>query len=79
MFAIVPAKTLDANAKDEELAAERRIVKTGTVRDGRIAITKGIAVGDKVVTAGQNKVDQGAKVVINNDIALKELDPTTVQ
>jgi membrane fusion protein, multidrug efflux system len=79
VFAIVPAKTLDANAKDEELAAERRIVKTGTVRNGRIAITKGIAVGDKVVTAGQNKVDQGAKVVINNDIALKELDPTTVQ
>ncbi|MBL8790578.1 MAG: efflux RND transporter periplasmic adaptor subunit [Rhizobiales bacterium] len=79
VYAIVPAKKLDPNAKDDELAAERRIVKTGTVRDGRIAITKGIEVGDKVVTAGQNKVDQGAKVVINNDIALKELDPTTVQ
>jgi len=36
-------------------------------------------VGEKIVTAGQNKVEQGAHVVINNDIALKELDPTTVQ
>jgi len=38
-----------------------------------------VTVGDKVVTAGQNKVEQGAKVVVNNDIALKEFDPTTVQ
>lgn len=79
VFAIVPAKSLDPNAKDGELATERRFVKTAGTRDGRIAITKGIAVGDKVVTAGQNKVDQGSKVVINNDIALKEFDPTTVQ
>ena len=79
VFAIVPAKSLDPAAKDEELAAERRFVKTGDVREGRIAITKGVAAGDKLVTAGQNKVDQGAKVVINNDIALKEFDPTTVQ
>lgn len=79
VFAIVPAKSLDPNAKDGELAAERRFVKTGDVREGRIAITKGVAAGDKLVTAGQNKVDQGAKVVINNDIALKEFDPTTVQ
>ncbi len=79
VFAIVPAKSLDPNAKDDELAAERRFVKTGDVREGRIAITKGVAAGDKLVTAGQNKVDQGAKVVINNAIALKEFDPTTVQ
>lgn len=79
VFAIVPAKSLDPAAKDGELAAERRFVKTGDVREGRIAITKGVAAGDKLVTAGQNKVDQGAKVVINNDIALKEFDPTTVQ
>lgn len=79
IFAVVPATKLDPKAKEGDLAAERRIVKTGTVRDGRIAITKGIEVGEKIVTAGQNKVEQGAHVVINNDIALKELDPTTVQ
>lgn len=79
IYAVVPAKQLDPNAKDDEFAAERRFVKTGTVRNGRIAVTKGVAVGDKVVTAGQNKVEQGAKVVVNNDIALKEFDPTTVQ
>lgn len=79
VYAVVPAKQLDPKAKDGELAAERRFVKTEGVRNGRIAIIKGVTVGDKVVTAGQNKVEQGAKVVVNNDIALKEFDPTTVQ
>lgn len=79
VYAVVPAKQLDPKAKDEELAVERRFVKTAGTRDGRIAITKGVAIGEKVVTGGQNKVEQGAKIVINNDVALKEFDPTTVQ
>jgi len=79
VFVIVPAKKLDPAAKDGELAAERRFVKTGTSRDGRIAVTSGIASGEKIVTGGQNKVEQGVKVLINNDVALKTFDPTTVQ
>ena len=35
--------------------------------------------GDKVVTAGQNKIDQGSKVVIDNSIALKLQDTSTIQ
>ena len=34
---------------------------------------------DKVVTAGQNKIDQGSKVVIDNSIALKRQDTSTIQ
>ena len=58
---------------------ERRFVKTGSVRDGRISIENGLKPGDQVVTAGQNKIDQGSKVVIDNSIAMKLQDTSTIQ
>jgi len=79
VFVVVPAKKDDPNAKDEDLAIERRFVKAGEVRDGRVEIESGLAAGDKVVTAGQNKIDQGSKVVIDNSIALKLQDSSTLQ
>jgi len=79
VFVVVPAKKADPNAKDEELAIERRFVKAGAVRDGRVEIESGLQPGDKVVTAGQNKIDQGSKVVIDNSIALKLQDSSTLQ
>ena len=79
VFVVVPAKKADPNAKDEDLAIERRFVKAGEVRDGRVEIESGLAAGDKVVTAGQNKIDQGSKVVIDNSIALKLQDSSTLQ
>ena len=39
----------------------------------------GIKDGDRVVTAGQNKIDQGSKVKIDNSIALRLQDTTTIQ
>lgn len=57
---------------------ERRFVKAGEVRDDRVSIVSGLKPGDKVVTAGQNKIDQGSKVVIDNSIALK-LQDTSIQ
>jgi hypothetical protein len=39
----------------------------------------GLSDGDKVVTAGHNKIDQGSKVVIDNSIALKLQDTSTIQ
>jgi membrane fusion protein, multidrug efflux system len=57
---------------------ERRFVKAGEVRDDRVSIRSGLNPGDKVVTAGQNKIDQGSKVVIDNSIALKQQD-TSIQ
>ena len=79
VFVVVPASTVDPKAKAEELAIERRFVKAGAVRDGRVEIVSGLKEGDKVVTAGHNKIDQGSKVMIDNSIALKLQDATTIQ
>ncbi|MCB1377784.1 MAG: efflux RND transporter periplasmic adaptor subunit [Alphaproteobacteria bacterium] len=79
VFVVVPATKLDPNAKPEELAIERRFVKAGAVRDGRVQIVSGLADGDKVVTAGHNKIDQGSKVIVDNSIALKLQDSKTIQ
>jgi membrane fusion protein, multidrug efflux system len=79
VFVVVPAAKIDPKAKAEELAIERRFVKAGQARDGRVHIVSGLQPGDQVVTAGQNKIDQGSKVVINNSIALKALESATAQ
>ncbi len=79
VFVVVPAAKLDPKAKPEELAIERRFVKAGEARDGRVAIINGVKPGDQVVVAGQNKIDQGSKVVINNSVALKAQDANTIQ
>lgn len=70
VFAVVKAKNADPNAKEPELEAERRFVKLGLVRDGRVNVVEGIKPGDQIVVAGQNKIDQGSKVRIDNSIAL---------
>jgi RND family efflux transporter MFP subunit len=80
VFVVTAVKTKDKDGKEvEELVIERRFVKTGAVRDDRVAIETGIKPGDKVVTAGHNKIDQGSKVVIDNSIALRLQDSTTLQ
>jgi membrane fusion protein (multidrug efflux system) len=65
VFAAVPDKE-----KQDEFQIERRFVKVGATRDGRVQILDGVKPGDQVVTAGQNKIDQGTKVKIDNSIAL---------
>lgn len=70
VFAVVKAKNPDPNAKEPELEAERRFVRLGIVRDGRISVVEGVKPGDQVVTVGQNKIDQGTKVRVDNSIAL---------
>jgi membrane fusion protein, multidrug efflux system len=70
VFAVVKAKQQDPNAKEPELEIERRFVKLGAVRDGRVRVNDGLKPGDQIVIAGQNKVDQGSKVRIDNSIAL---------
>lgn len=80
VFVVNTVKTKDKDGKEvEERVIERRFVKTGPVRDGRVAIASGIKPGDEVVTAGQNKIDQGSKVVIDNSIALQTRDTNTLQ
>jgi membrane fusion protein (multidrug efflux system) len=70
VFAVVKAKTPDPNAKEPELEIERRFVKLGIVRDGRVNVVEGVKPGEQVVIAGQNKIDQGSKVRVDNSIAL---------
>lgn len=48
------------------LVVERRYVRTGQVRDGRVAIMFGLANGEQVVTTGQLKLNPGASVLIDN-------------
>lgn len=70
VFAVVKPKAPDSNSKDEVFEIERRFVKLGSTRDGRVQILDGVKPGDKVVIAGQNKIDQGTSVKIDNSIAL---------
>jgi membrane fusion protein (multidrug efflux system) len=80
VFVVNSVKSKDAEGKDvDELVIERRFVKAGPVRDGRVVIESGLKPGDQVVTAGHNKIDQGSKVVIDNSIVLKLQDTTTIQ
>jgi membrane fusion protein (multidrug efflux system) len=79
VLVVVPAKKPDPNAKEPQLELERRVVKTGGVKEGRVQIVSGIKAGEQVVTAGQNKVDQGSRVVIDNSIALNRVDGPTLQ
>ena len=80
VFVVNTVKAKDKDGKDvEERVIERRFVKTGPVREGRVAIENGLKPGDEVVIAGQNKIDQGSKVVIDNSIALKPQATNTIQ
>jgi RND family efflux transporter MFP subunit len=45
-------------------AARRRVVKTGGLRDGGIAIVEGLSAGDRVIVEGFAKVSEGMKVSI---------------
>ena len=59
---------------DEEIdgqpvfSASRRFVTTGGKRGDQVAISKGIDSGDLVVTVGQHKLREGARVRINNEV-----------
>lgn len=49
-----------------ETNTQPRVVKTGTSRNGEIAITDGLLGGEWIVTVGQNKLYSGARVVIDD-------------
>ncbi|MGH8306908.1 MAG: efflux RND transporter periplasmic adaptor subunit [Gammaproteobacteria bacterium] len=50
------------------LKVTQQFVTTGQVRGDRVAITKGLKAGDKVVSAGQQKLHNGTEVEINNSV-----------
>ncbi|WP_405241810.1 efflux RND transporter periplasmic adaptor subunit [Lentisalinibacter salinarum] len=57
------------------LIATRRQVDTGEVRDGMVEILSGLALGDRVVGAGQNKLRTGQPVTVDNSVELEERRP----
>jgi membrane fusion protein, multidrug efflux system len=63
-------KVTSAGASDPPpepaLVVERRYVRTGQVREDRVAIVFGLAKGEEVVTTGQLKLNPGASIRIDN-------------
>jgi len=73
VFAVKPAPAKpDAPAPAPDappsLIASQIFVKPGRRSDGRVEITSGVAAGDEIVTAGQNRLANGAPVVIDNSV-----------
>jgi membrane fusion protein (multidrug efflux system) len=60
--------------KDEtgKLKARQIFVKTGARRGDQIAVMSGVDVGAMVVTAGQIKLHNGSKVIIDNSLAVPD-------
>ena len=56
--------------EDGQLTAAARVVRSGAVREGRIAVLSGLAPGDQVVSVGQNKLYRGVRVLIDESVAL---------
>ena len=52
------------------LTAVTTVVQTGDVRDGKTAILSGLEPGERVVIAGQNKLFQGVKILIDEGVSL---------
>jgi membrane fusion protein (multidrug efflux system) len=59
-----------AKPEDTIFVVERRFVKSGQVRQDRVAITTGLKEGEQVVTTGQVKLFNGGHVKVDNSQAL---------
>ncbi|MBX3584913.1 MAG: efflux RND transporter periplasmic adaptor subunit [Rhizobiaceae bacterium] len=79
IYVVKPADRKPAEAGGDEnqapvLTARQIFVKPGRRSQGRIEVTDGVEAGDLVVTAGQNRLSNGAVVVIDN--AVNPVKPT---
>jgi membrane fusion protein (multidrug efflux system) len=72
VYVLKPKEGQPAPAKpaDTVYSAERRFIRSGQIRDERVAITTGLTEGEQVVTSGQVKLTNGALVRIDNSQAL---------
>lgn len=62
------AQAAAPTAATPKLVARQVFVKPGRRDGGRVEITDGIAAGDEVVTAGQNRLINGGPVVVDNTV-----------
>jgi membrane fusion protein, multidrug efflux system len=62
----------DANSTDnqEDLFVKRMFVTTGDEQDNQVVITGGLKAGQQVVSAGEIKLQDDTRVVINNEVQL---------
>jgi membrane fusion protein (multidrug efflux system) len=66
----------EEKAGEQVQVAKQVFVKTGRRRGGSFEITSGIAPGQQVVASGQNKLQAGATVKIDNSIDVTKIDLT---
>jgi len=74
-----PAAAPAGQPGESPLTAERRFIKTGPVREDRVAIISGVSAGEQVVTTGQLKLNPGASIRIDNTQPLKPVEPRPKQ
>ena len=55
-------------AADASLMARQRFVQVGETRGDQVAVLKGVAAGEEVVTSGQLKLRDGVPVTVNNSV-----------
>jgi RND family efflux transporter MFP subunit len=75
VYVVVPQPDAQAGATDTgepKLQVERRFVRLGEARGGRVWLLEGVKEGEQVVTAGQLKLRPGAFVRIDNSVALEQ-------
>lgn len=67
----VPAGSAQASpAPADQMIVERRAVKLGASRGARVSILSGLEAGEQVVSEGQSKLMAGARVRVDNSLAL---------
>ncbi|MDB5534030.1 MAG: efflux transporter periplasmic adaptor subunit [Hyphomicrobiales bacterium] len=73
--------TIEDQDKDgvKSLVARQVFVKTGRRQQGSMEIVSGIQAGQKVIASGQNKVQAGATVKIDNSIDITKFNPDNLQ
>jgi membrane fusion protein, multidrug efflux system len=68
VYVLKPKEGEAAPAKPEDrvYTVERRFIKSGQIRDERVAVVSGLQDGEQVVTAGQVKLMNGSAVRVDN-------------
>lgn len=61
------------------MVADRSFIKTGERRGLMIEVVKGVKAGDRIVTAGQIKIEDGFPIIISDDDILKNIDATPIE
>jgi len=61
--------------KDGQPTAKLVQIEIGPVRDGRVEVTRGLQVGDRVVSDGHNKLRNGRQLAIDNTVDPDASDP----